>query len=131
MQLSQMFPLVSEECIRFIYRVRNEDLLCAADCILSGPSIKILVPLIRNTVVSSESDGKLRIDEEGEELADCIFAFYKGCKFQSQNSVRMCTKGQPAVDTGGVRRQVFSQFFAFSDCLCLFDGPPHRCRPAF
>ena len=133
MQLSHMFPLVSEECIRFIYKVSNGDLTCAANYILSGPSLGNLVSLIRNTVMSSESDGcKLCIDEdeqEGEELAHCVFAFFKGHRFDPHSSVRMCFMGQPAVDTGGVRRQVFSQFFetvAFSDRLCLFDGPPDR-----
>lgn len=70
--------------------------------------------LIRNTVMSSESDGcKLRIDEdeqEGEELAHCVFAFFKGHRFDPHSSVRMCFKGQPAVDTGGVRRRCSHNF---------------------
>ncbi len=46
----------------------------------------------------------------------------------------MSMKAQPAVDTGGVRRQVFAQVFktvAFSDRLHLFEGPPNRRRPFF
>ena len=138
MQFSEMFSDVSEECLRYVYKCSNGDISCASDCILSGPSIESLVSLIRAVVITNESDGRrLRIDDdekEGEELVDCIFAFYKGPRFDPQSGVRMCLMGEPAIDTGGVRRQVFSEVFetvSFSDRLCLFDGPPDRRRPAF
>ena len=41
---------------------------------------------------------------------------------------------EPAIDTGSIQRQVFSEVFktlAFSDKLSLFEGPPDRRRPAF
>ena len=41
---------------------------------------------------------------------------------------------QPGVDTGGLRRQVFSEVFeniAMSSTTAIFDGPQDRLRPAF
>ena len=48
--------------------------------------------------------------------------------------VRICMRGQPAIDTGGVRRQFFSVVFktlAHSEKFSMFDGPGDRLRPAF
>ena len=55
-------------------------------------------------------------------------------KFDPEAEVRMSMMSQPAVDTGGVRRQVFAKVLksvAFSDRLQLFEGPPDRRRPVF
>ena len=63
-----------------------------------------------------------------------IFAFYKGPRFDPHSGLRTLLEGQPAIDTGGVRRQVLSEMLktvAFSDCVGLYDGSPNRRRPAF
>ena len=110
----------------------------ASECILTGPSLESLLPLLRAASISDESSGcKLRIDEdeeEGEELVERVFAFYKGAKFNPKAEIRFSLKSQPAVDAGGVRRQVLAKVLktvAFSDRLRLFEGPPDRRRPVF
>ena len=136
--LSQMFPNESEDCLRYVFNVSNGDLTLASDCILSGPSIETLVSLIRSVVITNENEGrKLQIGEdekEGETLVSFIFSYYKGPRFDPQSGLRMSVGDEPAIDTGGVQRQVFSEVFktvAFSDKLGLFEGPPDRRRPAF
>lgn len=65
---------------------------------------------------------------------ECVLAFYKGQRYDPHQAVRVFIGGQPAIDTGGVRRQVFLEVpkrVAFSDTFGLFDGPPDRQRPAF
>ena len=54
--------------------------------------------------------------------------------FDKGAQVRISLRGQPAVDTGGVRRQFFSTVFEHLACCeryGLFDGPSDQLRPAF
>ena len=137
-QLGQMFPNISKKCLHYVLKLSNGDLSTATDCILSGPSIELLVSRIRSFVLTGEGEGRrLCIDEEekeGEDLVQCIFAFYKGPRFDPHSGLRILLEGQPAIDTGGVRRQVLSEMLktvAFSDHVGLFEGPPNRRRPTF
>ena len=136
-QFTQIFPHVSQDCLSYVLKLSSNDLLRASDCILSGPSIESLVSLLHDCVITSESESlKLRIDdeEEGEDLVESIFAFYKGPKFNCHCTLRVVLKGQPAIDTGGVRRQILSEVLktvTFSTRLGLFEGPQDRRRPTF
>ena len=120
--------------LKFLYELTSGDITKTCDCILNGPSFESLVSLITPI---TDIDSRLQIDEDdqvGDNLAECLLAFYKGPKYNPKHALRVCLSDQPAIDTGGVRRQVFSQVFerlAFSDQFGLFDGPPHRRRPAF
>lgn len=70
---------------------------------------------------------KVRIDAD-DILADAI-ALYKRSDFDPYRPVRVSFNGQPAVDTGGVKRQFFSNLFekfVESTDLKLFEGPPSR-----
>ena len=70
----------------------------------------------------------------GDELVDRVLAYYKGPHFDQHSEVHIFLNGQPAIDAGSVRRQVFSGVFktiAFSERLGLFEGPPVRLKPAF
>ncbi len=61
---------------------------------------------------------KIRIDED-----DCwsdMVSFYKSKEDQSKHRVRIRLLDRPVVDTGGVRRQMFTQ--TFRD-VRLFEGP--------
>ena len=136
--LCQMFPHISQSALQYIYELSRANLASECDCILCGPSLDSLVSLISSRVLTNEVDERtLRIDsneQEGDELVECVLAFYKGPRYDPHCGVRVFLSGQPAVDTGGVRRQVFSHIFerlAFSDRLSLFDGPPDRRRPAY
>ena len=136
--LREMFPDIPEQNLRFVYTLSKEDVCLTSDCILTGPSLESPLPLLRAARISDESSGcKLQInqdEEEGDELVERVFAFYKGVKFDSKAEIRFSLKSQPAVDAGGVRRQVFAKVLktvAFSDKLRLFEGPPNRRRTVF
>ena len=61
-------------------------------------------------------------------------AFYKASKFDKDGQLRLYMRGQPGVDTGGIRRQFFSVVFnklALSSSLKLFEGSANRLRPTF
>ena len=53
---------------------------------------------------------RIKIDQ-GEEVMD-LYAYYKSPDFDPTYPLSICLRGQPAVDTGGVLRQVFGSAFA-------------------
>ena len=133
--LIEMFPSRSEECLRYVLKLSGDDISYACECVFAGPSLEGLISMVFSSVISDEDEMRLKIDDEKEEdLVDCFFALYKGPRFNPQSMLRVCLTGEPAIDAGGVRRQVFSDVFrtvAFSDTLGLFEGPPDRRRPVF
>ena len=70
---------------------------------------------------------KVRVD--ADDLLSDALAFYKRSDFDPSRPVRVYFNGQPGIDTGGVKRQFFSDLFerlTASTDLKLFEGPPTR-----
>lgn len=70
---------------------------------------------------------KLRIDED-DILNDAI-AYYKSPSFDPTRPLRIQFTGQPAVDTGGVKREFFTQLkeqFISGEHFSMFEGPANR-----
>ena len=76
---------------------------------------------------------KVHIDED-EVLPDLV-AFYKTSNVDiSKCRIRIRLNGQPAIDTGGIRCQVYTtvlQQFSENQPFKLFDGPPNSLRPHY
>jgi len=107
-----------------------------SDCLAEGPSLEMIVNFLKKHFLTNDSR-RVRIDEEDEDdresLVQSMVAYYKGSRFDPAASIRI-SRDHPAVDTGGVRRQVYSEVFASistSDKLLLFEGPPSSVRPVF
>ena len=70
---------------------------------------------------------KLRIDED--DILNDANAYYKSPSFDPTGPLRMQFTGQPAVDTGGVKRQFFTQLkeqFISGEHFSMFEGPANR-----
>lgn len=99
----------------------NGDIANACKCMLSGPSFESLVSLLSSAVLTKEEERVLKTsqdEQEGDNLEECVLSFYKGPRFAACCYVQVCLSGQPAIDTGGIRRQVYLEAFeriAFSD----------------
>ena len=80
---------------------------------------------------------KLSVDDDEEDWVEAAFCFYKQSKLNKSASVPISVRGQPAVDTGGLRRQFFSVIFnqmvssSAMPSTNIFEGPPNRLLPAF
>lgn len=62
-----------------------------------------------------------------------IVSLYKGKRFNPLSQLCITIKGKPSVDTGGVRRQVYSklyQQFCSNHFIHMFEGPANRLCPA-
>ncbi|XP_022780115.1 uncharacterized protein LOC111321486 isoform X1 [Stylophora pistillata] len=76
---------------------------------------------------------KLKVDRE-DTVMD-FFQFYKSVHFDPVIPIKVQINGEPAVDTGGLLRQVFTDVFAElasgSSCLRLFRGMLARLTPVY
>ena len=69
----------------------------------------------------------LKVKVDTEDLLSDALAFYKGNGFDPSRPIRVYYNGQPAIDTGGVKRQFFTDMFekfVTSPELKVFEGPP-------
>ena len=67
---------------------------------------------------------QLHEEDDDDDWMEAAFTFYKGRGFDKKAGVRISIRGQPAVDTGGIRRQFFSVVFTklASESTGIFDG---------
>ena len=137
-RMIEMFLNMTEEQLRYLYDLSKHSFTCAVDCALAGPSLETLRSLARmHLTVPLEESPRIRLDVDDNDLdwVEAALAFYKQAKFNKQAYVRVSIRGQPGIDTGGVRRQFFSVVFSKlaqpSASFSFFDGLPNRLRPAF
>ena len=95
---------------------------------LEGPTLSSLLRMV-NDRFRGLPTRKLHVDPE--DLWTDVVAAYKGSlDFHSQ--IRVLLHGSPAIDTGGVRRQVFTRVFeafANNEVFRLFEGSDNHLRP--
>ncbi|KAJ7318914.1 hypothetical protein OS493_036905 [Desmophyllum pertusum] len=63
---------------------------------------------------------KLKVDPE-DQVMD-VYSYYKSSNFDASIPISVLVKGQPAIDTGGVLRQVYSEVFL---SMCNNEGIKH------
>ena len=120
---------LSADQISAIYLLTEKNYEKSFDCLIEGPTIQSMLRSM-NVQFRSMPTVKIKVDQESV-WADMI-AFYKG-KGCMQANVRIQINNQPVIDTGGVRRQVYTQVytdFANNEHVKLFDGPANYLRPA-
>ena len=76
---------------------------------------------------------KLKVDPD-DQVMD-VYSYYKSTDFDALVPISVFVKGQPAVDTGGVLRQVFGEVFVSlsnnEGIKHIFTGEPYRKVPVF
>ena len=115
--------------ITTVYHLADDDFDSAVDCLLSGPSLDGLLKLHKKKF-DGKPASKLHVDAD-DIWADTV-GYYKSPCLKLDKPIRVIFDGSPALDTGGVRRQVFSdvyKLFTENKHAKLFEGPPHFLRP--
>ena len=137
-QLCDVLPNFSQDIVKFVYAESGEHFMNAMNCLLEGPTLESIRSLLKlSRIISPIADSpRIRLDEDDndDDWVSAAIAHYKSPEFDPKAEVRICMRGQPAIDTGGVRRQFFSVVFktlAHSEKFSMFDGPADRLRPAF
>jgi hypothetical protein len=112
----------SEEQVTAVYHSFGSDFGAAVECLLSpGNMVRHL-----NTYFSCRAFQKVNVD--GDDLWQDRVVQYKA-KLDVSNKVRVNISNQQAIDTGGLRRHVYSTVFSDFVSNKLFEGPEHSCRP--
>ena len=137
-KLSELFPHMTNDQLSFLYNLpKCNNFSRAVDCVMEGPSFESLCEIAHTQLdIPLSESPRIRVDkdDEGDELVSAVLSFYKDSKFIKNAHVRISMGHQPGIDTGGLRRQVFSEVFeniATSSTISIFDGPLDRLRPAF
>lgn len=112
-----------------VYRASDNDFSASLDCLLAGPTLSSIVGMLNDQF---EQRPAIKVKADPEDIWQDMVAQYKSPRMDMTKQLRVTLHNQPALDTGGVRRQVYTS--VYSDFLSnkytqLFDGPPHRCRP--
>ena len=109
------------------------DLDESVECLASGASLEAISKMLTNRYRQYPLE-KVHID--ADEIWSDLLSYYKcvtTCKL-TKKCIRIRLQGEPAVDTGGVRRQIYTTVFSeFMDNthMHLFDGPPNSLRPHY
>ena len=75
------------------------------------------------------SKPSVRLEVDPDDLVSDAISFYKGTKFQPCQPIRVAFIGQPAIDSGGVKRQFYTDLFiqlVTTNQFKLFQGPTNR-----
>lgn len=119
----------SHKQIAAIYLLTGENYKCSVECLLQGPNSLHSILKIMNDSFARNPKVKVHVDPDSA-WSD-IVAFYKSSEV-IDSCIRIVLAGGPAIDTGGVRRQIYTQVytdFAENKYVELFDGPMNCLRP--
>lgn len=101
---------------------------------VEGPTLESICSLLRSSRFPPGTQTHHIKIEESDDNDDWVCAAVAYYKATPKAEERVTMKDQPAVDTGGVRRQMFSVVFetlAYSENFRMFEGLPDHLRPAF
>ena len=124
--------IVNEKQIIQLFKLSGKDSEKTKKCLVYGPPTLASVLTLLNERFSELPRRKLSVD-----LSDAwsdIVAYYKCKTFDYETQLRVNLDGHSTIDTGGVRRQVYTlayEAFATNQFIRLFDGPEHHLRPAY
>jgi len=115
------------------YKFLCEDYDKVSQCLMDGPQISSLLIAVGEAF---ESFPRIRAEIDSQDVRrDLLYslACYKSGKVNDASQLRIVLSDQPAVDVGGVRRQVYTTVyteFASNKHVGLFNGPENHLRPA-
>lgn len=113
-----------------MYRLAGKDYDRATTCLLVCPTLPSLLKMLNNRFCEMP---RRKIFVDLNDAWGDLVAVYKCSTLDLQSQLRIILDGQPAIDTGGVRRQVYTtvfQAFANNQPVKLFDGSVNNLRPA-
>ena len=119
----------SAKQITHIYSLCDNDVERATECLVTGPDLPTLLKLMHR---QCSSFPRKRVDVDLEDPWGDMVAFYKG-ETDLNVQLRIVSDDLRAVDTGGVRRQVYSDVircFANNKPFPLFHGSCQHLRPS-
>ena len=100
-----------------------------SNCLLYGPTLGAILEMINDRFLQYP---KLKVSVDFDDMWADMVGQYKSPNMYLHSRLRIILDGKPSIDTGGVRRQVYSSIFdnfAHNHTIRLFDGPENHLRP--
>ena len=134
--LINVFPDMSTEQIMFLLKLVKGDPNAVCNILLEGErSAQSLIRLWKQTGMWKQDIEVRRIRVEtykAEETLEELFSFYKSNRYNPYAVVRISIEDQPAVDTGGIRRQFYNDaLLKLSNTEDLFERTDSGILPIF
>ena len=130
--ISRFSGQITPEQVICIFKLSGYNFDTSMECLLAGPTSESILKLTESLYEKFQST-KVHVDED-DAWCDLV-SFYKGTTPNLRLCrVRICLTDQPPIDTGGIRRQLYTtvfQDFADNKHVNLFDGPPTLLRPRY
>lgn len=130
--LSIFSEQMTSEQIMCVYHLSDCEFNACMDCLLAGPTSESILKLLQS-LYEEYFCAKVNVDED--DMWCDLVSFYKGSTPDPRMCrIRICLTGQAPIDTGGVRRQLYTtvfQEFANNKHIKLFDGPLNSLRPLY
>ncbi len=112
-----------------ILSASNDDFQATTECLLTGPTLASILKMLR---CHFEKQPAMTISIDSDDAWVDAVTFYKSTRFDVTKRLRVQLNGQPALDTGGVRTQLYSavfEQFAQNRHVKLFGRPECHLRP--
>lgn len=119
----------NEKQVQAVYCASGENFSGTMNCLLEGMSSESVINMLNERF---QSFPVFKIHVDPDEIWQDMVVQYKSPRMDVMKRLRIRIRNQPALDTGGVRRLVYSTVFTEfvnNKFVKLFDGPSHSCRP--
>lgn len=128
--LISIFPSMSAGQIKFLLELTKGDCDMVSNILLEGISAENLINLWKQ---GGGEIRRIRVETyRDEDTLEELLAFYKSSRFNPHSIVRISIEDQPAIDTGGIRRQFYSDaFIKLSNNEDLFERTESGVLPVF
>ncbi len=120
---------LTNEKVSAIFKFSGDNYEISSECLLKGPTLTSILMMINKRF---EVLPRIKQQVDSQDVWSDMVALYKGRSVNCYSKLRVSLDDQPAVDTGGVRRQMYTTVFsdfANNKSAALFDGPPNNLRP--
>lgn len=123
---------LTENQVLSVYEASGKSFIGCMECLSQGPTLNSLVTMLNDRMRNCERN---KVDIDPDDIWQDLVVFYKSPSASDlSRQLRVKLGKNPAVDTGGVRREiyttVFNQFLNNTH-VRLFTGDPHSVRPIF
>ena len=121
-------PLTLHQVLQ-VYHASGDSFEASIECMLEGPTLMSIVAMLKSQL---DQRSCVKVNVDADDIWSDMIVCYKSPVVDFKRYIQVRVQNQPAIDTGGVRRQIYDTIFnefVNNTHVKLFDGPPHCCRP--
>lgn len=123
--LSCFNGVLTQSQIEAVYESSGRCYYSAWECLREGPTTDSFLQMLS---ARYQLASVVKVPVDADDMWQDVLLFYKTTKCDTSHRLRFRVCGAPVIDTGGVRRQIYTVMFndfASNKFIHLFDGPPH------